>query len=83
MHSMAGLEQSECEADSSKPHPPPAVINVKGTKYSVGELRWSLRAVAALAWERLLSDVPCSLPLVSAVAESLGMVATEDSSVDL
>ena len=40
-------------------------------------------AVAVLAWERLLSDVPCSLPLVSTVAESLGMVATEDSSVDL
>lgn len=44
MHSMAGSEQSECEASSSKPRPPPAVINVKGTKYSVGELRWSLRA---------------------------------------
>ena len=43
MHSMAGLEQSECEANSSKPHPPSAVINVKGTKYSVGELRWSLQ----------------------------------------
>ena len=40
MHSSAGSsEQREGEAASSRPHPA-AVINVKGTKYAVGEQPW-------------------------------------------